>query len=99
MNKRFTVGGLFCVAAAILFAARYIATSIGFLQFQLQPGIWESNLLTKSMSYAGSTSLLITSILCFVIGALYLFFAELEEWKKRQKQKQVDLLDKNKEKD
>lgn len=77
MNKRGT-GAIFCLIAAILYAARYLAAAI----FMSGISSWNSNLFENGLEYVGS-SLLTLSVVSLIIGIAYLIWAEIEEQKKK----------------
>ncbi len=77
MNKRGT-GAIFCLIAAILYAARYLAAAI----FMSGMSSWNSNLFENGLEYVGS-SLLTLSVVSLIIGIAYLIWAEIEEQKKK----------------
>ena len=77
MNKRGT-GAIFCLIAAILYAARYLAAAI----FMTGISSWNSNLFENGLEYVGS-SLLTLSVVSLIIGIAYLIWAEIEEQKKK----------------
>ena len=77
MSKRIT-GGLFCLSSSILFSARYLSATI-----HIMPMIsFEETTFSRSLSYVGKP-LLILSILCLIIGVIYLVSAELDERKNK----------------
>lgn len=76
MNRRIT-GAMLCIAAAILFSARYITAAI----FMSNVSSWSRELFTAALEYQGC-ALLVSGILSMIIGVAYLIYAELEERKK-----------------
>ena len=70
MNKR-GAGVIFCLIAAILFSARYIAAAI-FMSGVLS---WDATLFSAGLEYVG-TPLLWGSIISLIIGIGYLLSAE-----------------------
>lgn len=70
MSKQIT-GGLFCLAASILFSARYVAAAILVSTMHS----WDKDIFSISLNYVGS-GLLVASILCLITGVLYLISAE-----------------------
>lgn len=77
MSKRIT-GGLFCLASSILFSARYVSAAIHVSAMDS----WDEVIFAKSLGYVG-TGLLISSILSFIIGVIYLVLAWLDERKNK----------------
>lgn len=75
MGKR-GVGAIFCLIAAILFSARYIAAAI----FMSGVSSWDKALFTVGLEYVGSP-LVTLSIVSFIIGIGYLVWAEVSEKK------------------
>lgn len=75
MGKR-GVGAIFCLIAAILFSARYIAAAV----FMSGVSSWDEALFAVGLKYIGSP-LLTLSIVSFIIGIGYLVWAEVSEKK------------------
>jgi hypothetical protein len=75
MGKR-CVGVIFCLIAAILFSARYLAAAI----FMSGVSSWSSELFNAALKYVGSP-LRTLSILSLIVGAGYLVWAEVSEKK------------------
>lgn len=77
MSKRIT-GAFFILSAAILFAARYVSAAIhiaGLTSF-------DDAMFSKSLNYVG-TPLFMASILCLIVGVIYLISAEFDERKRK----------------
>ena len=73
MGKRVT-GGLFCLASSILFSARYLSAAIHISDYST----WDKLIFSQSLRYTG-IPLLILSIICLIIGIIYLISAEIDE--------------------
>ena len=87
MSKRIT-GALFCLSSSILFSARYLSAAIHISQMRS----YDDAMFSRSLNYVG-IPLLILSILCLIIGAVYLISAELDERKsKHDKKRHSDIL-------
>ena len=77
MNKR-GAGVLFCLMAAMLYAARYVAAAV----YVSNESSWSPELFAAGLEYQGS-GLLIFSVLSLVVGVCYLVWGELEARGKR----------------
>ena len=75
MSKR-GVGAMFCLVAAILFSARYIAAAI----FMSNVSSWNRELFAEGLKYVG-TPLLYISIISLIVGVGYLIWAEFSKKK------------------
>lgn len=73
MSKRGT-GAIFCLIAAVLFAARYITAACFLSNMQS----WDAELFAAGLEYQGNR-LLILSVISLIVGVIYLIRAELEE--------------------
>lgn len=71
MGKR-GAGAIFCLIAAILFSARYVAAAI-FMSGVLS---WDKALFNAGLEYVG-TPLKTLSVLSLIIGIGYLVWAEV----------------------
>lgn len=76
MNKRGT-GAVFCLIAALLYAARYLTAAI----FMGNVSSWSQDLFRLGFEYQGS-GLLVASIISLIVGLGYLIWGEIEERKK-----------------
>lgn len=75
MSRRGT-GAIFCLIAALLFAARYITAAI----FMSGSSSWDSLLFSAALEYQG-LGLLILSIISLIVGISYLVWAEIKDKK------------------
>lgn len=75
MNRRGT-GAIFCLIAALLFAARYITAAI----FMSGGSSWDSSLFSAGLEYQG-LGLMILSIISLIVGISYLVWAEIKDKK------------------
>ena len=66
MNNKI-VGAIFCLIAAILAGARYVAAAI----FMSSTSTWSAELFQNSLNYVGP-NLLIAAIIALVVGACFL---------------------------
>lgn len=73
MSRR-TAGVMFCLIAAILCAARYIAAAI----FMSGVSSWDRKLFAVGLEYVG-TPLQTLSIISLIIGIAYLVLAEFPD--------------------
>jgi len=78
MNRRGT-GAILCLAGALLFAARYLTAAI----FMSNVSSWDSMLFAAGLEYQGN-GLLILGSFSFIVGIVYLAWAELEAGKGRK---------------
>jgi hypothetical protein len=76
MNNK-GVGAIFCLIAAILAGARYLAAAI----FMSGTSSWSADLFAESLNYVGPT-LLIAAIIALVIGICFLVLGLLRDEKK-----------------
>ena len=79
MNNK-AVGTVFCLIAAILAGARYMAAAI----FMSNTSFWSADLFRDSLSYVGPT-LLIAAIAALVVGIGFLACGLLKDGKKADK--------------
>ena len=79
MNNK-AVGTVFCLIAAILAGARYMAAAI----FMSNTSSWSAELFRDSLSYVGPT-LLIAAIAALVVGIGFLVCGLLKDGKKTDK--------------
>lgn len=79
MNNK-AVGTVFCLIAAILAGARYMAAAI----FMSNTSSWSAELFRDSLSYVGPT-LLIAAIAALVVGIGFLVCGLLKDGKKADK--------------
>ena len=76
MNNK-AVGTVFCLIAAILAGARYVATAI----FMSNTSSWSAELFREGLNYVGP-NLLIASIAALVAGVAFLVYGLLKDGKK-----------------
>ena len=74
------IGVIFCLIAAILTGARYVAAAI----FMSSSPSWSAELFQSALRYIGPT-LLIAAIAALVVGIGFLVFGLLQEKKKAAK--------------
>lgn len=79
MNNK-TVGAIFCLIAAILVGARYVAAAI----FMSNTSSWDAQLFRDALNYVGPT-LLIAAIAALVVGACFLVCGLVADVKKAGK--------------
>ena len=79
MNNK-VVGTVFCLIAAILAGARYVATAI----FMSNTSSWSAELFREGLNYVGP-NLLIASIAALVAGVAFLVYGLLKDGKKTDK--------------
>ena len=79
MNNKIT-GAIFCLIAAILAGARYVAAAI----FMSNTAAWNAELFGNSLSYVGP-NLLIAAIAALVVGIGFLVCGLLKDGKKTDK--------------
>ena len=79
MNNK-TVGAIFCLIAAILACASYVAAAI----FMSNTAAWNAELFGNSLSYVGP-NLLIAAIAALVVGIGFLVCGLLKDGKKTDK--------------
>ena len=79
MNNKIT-GAIFCLIAAILAGARYVAAAI----FMSNTSSWSAELFGNSLSYVGP-NLLIVAIAALVVGIGFLVCGLLKDGKKTDK--------------
>ena len=79
MNNKI-VGAVFCLIAAILAGARYMAAAI----FMSNTSSWSAELFRDSLSYVGPT-LLIAAIAALVVGIGFLVCGLLKDGQKADK--------------
>ena len=79
MNNK-AVGTVFCLIAAILAGARYVATAI----FMSNTSSWSAELFREGLNYVGP-NLLIASIAALVAGVAFLVYGLLKDGKKTDK--------------
>ena len=77
MNKR-GAGALFCLIAALLYAARYVAAAV----YVSNESSWSPELFAVGLQFQGN-GLLILSVLSLVVGVGYLVWGEMEEHRQR----------------
>ena len=77
MNNKGT-GAVFCLIAAILMAARYLAAAI----FMSNVSSWNKDLFNEGLKYVGSP-LLIVAIIALVLGIAFLATGLFQDAKKR----------------
>lgn len=78
MGKR-GVGALFCLTAAILFSARYIAAAL----FLSGVSSWNQDLFAAGLNYVG-TPLVALSVIALLAGIGYLVWAEVTDRENRR---------------
>ena len=76
-NNKF-IGALFCLIAAILVGARYIAAAI----FMSGTASWSAELFRDALTYVGP-ALLIAAVVAVVIGVCFLIAGILEDKKSK----------------
>ncbi len=79
MNNK-AVGTVFCLIAAILAGARYVATAI----FMSNTSSWSAELFREGLNYVGP-NLLIAAIAALAVGIGFLAFGLLKDGKKADK--------------
>ncbi len=79
MNNKI-VGAIFCLIAAILAGARYVAAAI----FMGNTSVWSAELFRDSLSYVGP-NLLIAAIVALVAGIGFLVYGLLKDGKRTDK--------------
>ncbi len=79
MNNKIT-GAIFCLIAAILAGARYMAAAI----FMSTTSTWSAELFQNSLEYVGP-NLLIAAIIALVAGIGFLVYGLLKDGKKADK--------------
>ncbi len=79
MNNKIT-GAVFCLIAAILAGARYVAAAI----FMSSTSTWSAELFQNSLNYVGP-NLLIAAIVALVAGIGFLVCGLLKDGKKADK--------------
>lgn len=77
MNNK-GVGAIFCLIAAILMGARYLAAAI----FMSSTQSWDAELFAAGLGYVGAP-LLIAAIAALVIGAVFLAVGIAQDCKKK----------------
>ena len=77
MNNK-VVGAIFCLIAAILASARYLAAAI----FMSSTQSWDAALFAAGLSYVGAP-LLIAAIAAGIIGAIFLALGIVQDIKKK----------------
>lgn len=79
MNNK-GVGAIFCLIAAILIGARYLAAAV----FMSATSSWSADLFAASLTYVGPT-LLIAAIIALVVGICFLALGLARDGKKAEK--------------
>lgn len=79
MDKRI-VGALFCLTASILFSARYLAAEIQLTTLGYQGG----TPLYEQVHNSVGGPLQICSILCLIIGIVYIIRGECDDYKNKK---------------
>ena len=79
MNNK-GVGVIFCLIAAILTGARYLAAAI----FMSGASSWNAELFAESLKYVGPT-LQIAAIVALVVGIFFLILGLIMDGKKAEK--------------
>ena len=79
MNNK-GIGAIFCLIAAILTSARYIAAAA----FMSNVTSWDSTLFQTGLSYVGSP-LKIMAIIALVAGICFLGYGVVQDFKKQDK--------------
>ena len=77
MNNK-GVGAIFCLIAAILMGARYLAAAI----FMSGTQSWDAELFSNALSYVGAP-LLIASIAALIAGVVFLAAGIIQDSKKK----------------
>ena len=77
MNNK-AVGAIFCLIAAILASARYLAAAI----FMSGTRSWDAELFAAGLSYVGAP-LLIAAVAAGIIGAVFLAVGIFQDSKKK----------------
>jgi hypothetical protein len=81
MSRR-AAGVTFCAIAAFLFGLRYVVAAQLF--GGMHPGAIDTNTLDLYLSYAG-TPLLTASTVALIAGIVFLIFAEIDDFRRRDK--------------
>ena len=76
MNRR-AAGTVFCLIAALLLSAKYIAAAI-YLSGSIS---WDAELFRSGLTYVGGT-LTVCALLALIVGVAFLVWEELEARKR-----------------
>ncbi len=79
MNNK-GIGAVFCLIAAILISAKYIAAAI----FMSSARTWDSSIFNLGLEYTGSF-LSIVSFVALLVGILFLAYGVYQEIKENKK--------------